>query len=138
MGFGERVGGAAGFRLDDERSVDGGADPRHVWVPPEGSLLAGDVESVCEALAGTYGALGCICRPVCPCAHKLHNAVPACKNIDLYYIWLKLNKLRGEIVKLDTTIKIYVKYENSGFINYLMIRIMVQSIYNFHNTRYLF
>lgn len=65
-----------GSRADDESSIDGCTEKRHVAMPPECSFLSGDVESVGVTMSGSYRTLSYINRPICPSAKKLKYSVP--------------------------------------------------------------
>jgi hypothetical protein len=73
----ERVASSAISGLYDERAVDGGPEERGMGVPPQGSLLARDVELVREIARRLYGAVRYQVRPIGPAIQQLKYAVPA-------------------------------------------------------------
>jgi hypothetical protein len=76
VGWLEWVGCRAVSGLEDERAVDGGSEERGVGVPPQGALLACDVELVGEIGRRLDGAVRYHVRPVGPPTQQLKYAMP--------------------------------------------------------------
>jgi hypothetical protein len=73
----EGVASGAISGLYDEGAIDGGSQERGMGVPPQGALLARDVELVREITGRLYGAVRYQVRPVGPAIQQLKYAVPA-------------------------------------------------------------